>query len=106
MKKLCRLDEIADGQCKGFDLGDFQQIFLVNRDGMLYGYKNSCPHLGIPLEMMTDQFLDIEKNFIQCSTHGALFQIENGLCIAGPCKGASLQKQPIEIHDGVVSIKE
>jgi nitrite reductase/ring-hydroxylating ferredoxin subunit len=28
---------------------------------------------------------------IQCATHGALFLIESGECVAGPCAGQSLQ---------------
>lgn len=102
---LCRVDEIAEDQCKGFVLAEYEQIFLVKKDGQLFMYENRCPHLGIPLEMMPDQFLDFEKSFIQCSTHGALFNIDNGFCIAGPCKGASLQKKAFEIIDEEVCIK-
>ncbi|MEE8263379.1 MAG: Rieske (2Fe-2S) protein, partial [Gammaproteobacteria bacterium] len=37
-----------------------------------------------------DQFLDETGNLLQCATHGALFRIEDGFCVAGPCTGASL----------------
>jgi nitrite reductase/ring-hydroxylating ferredoxin subunit len=29
---------------------------------------------------------------IQCAHHGALFLIENGECVTGPCAGQSLRK--------------
>jgi len=33
-------------------------------------------------------------SLIQCATHGALFLIESGECIAGPCAGQSLTALP------------
>jgi nitrite reductase/ring-hydroxylating ferredoxin subunit len=51
---------------------------------------------------LPDQFLDIDGGFIQCSVHGALFQIENGFCVRGPCAGQSLQPVALEISDGQV----
>lgn len=56
----------------------------------MYVYKNRCPHRGVGLEWLPDQFLDSSASLIQCATHGALFLIEDGECIAGPCEGKSL----------------
>lgn len=64
---------------------------VVRKKGQFYIYRNSCPHTGINLEWVPDQFLDITGELIQCSTHGALFSIKKGLCIRGPCVGMSLQ---------------
>jgi len=102
---LCSIHDIAEEQAKGFILPNTEQVFAVKKDGRISMYENRCPHLGIPLEMMPDQFLDLEKNFIQCSTHGALFNIDNGFCVAGPCKGASLQKQAFEVIDGLIHVQ-
>jgi len=49
-----------------------------------------CPHRGVPLEWQPDQFLDPSASLIQCATHGALFLIESGECVAGPCAGQFL----------------
>jgi len=43
---------------------------------------------------------------IQCSTHGALFNIETGECLQGPCLGQSLQAIAHEVKDGKICIKE
>ena len=51
-------------------------------------------------------FLDDDGELIKCSTHGALFNIEEGLCLLGPCKGKRLQKVPFFIENGMLSIKE
>ncbi len=102
---LCRLEEIPDGGAKGFDLGadyDPREIFLLREGKEVYGYVNSCPHMGTPLEMIEDQFVN-DDGFIVCSTHGALFEIDDGACIAGPCMGDFLTSIRLEIAaDGQV----
>ncbi len=62
----------------------------VRRSGQVYVYLNRCPHRGVPLEWHADNFLDSSASLIQCASHGALFLIESGECIAGPCEGKSL----------------
>jgi len=88
---LCHMDDVEEGSSKGFSIGN-KHIFAVKKDGELHVYYNYCPHLGTPLEWQEDQFLDPDGALIQCSTHGALFLIEDGSCIAGPCKGKSLRR--------------
>ncbi len=36
------------------------------------------------------------------TTHGALFRIDDGRCLAGPCQGDRLEPFPIAVRDGVV----
>lgn len=64
---------------------------MVHKYGQIVGYHNKCPHLGIQLEMIPDQFLDSSHSLITCSMHGALFRIEDGLCISGPCLEQALE---------------
>lgn len=103
---LCHLDEIGEGQSRGFTLPNQETVFAVKRDGQVYVYRNSCPHLGIELEWLEDQFLDSEGALIQCSTHGALFVIESGECVAGPCLGKALQAVPFRIEDNRILIAD
>lgn len=100
MTVLCRLDEISDPGGKGFVFGagkDRREIFVMRKGGQVWGYANRCPHAGIPLDWQPDQFLDPSKTLIQCATHGALFGIEDGLCVAGPCKGKSLTPLSVRV---------
>ena len=53
-----------------------------------------------------DRFLDPDGSLIQCSTHGALFEIESGRCIAGPCKGQYLQAIPYLLDNGLLMVEE
>ncbi|MGV6806778.1 MAG: Rieske (2Fe-2S) protein [bacterium] len=101
---LCKLSDIADGESREFKLGD-QSIVVIRRADGIFAYRNVCPHLGVPLNWMPDQFLDMDKEFIICSTHGALFEIPTGHCISGPCAGDRLQSLPISIRDEAVFIQ-
>ena len=89
MITLCSMDEIPEGLAKSFIIGD-RSIFAVKKDNKIFAYENRCPHLNIELEWNENEFLDTEKRFIICSTHGALFKIKDGGCISGPCEGQSL----------------
>lgn len=86
---LCTSSHLPEAHSKGFELGE-HALFAVRRQGEVFVYKNRCPHRGVPLEWQPDQFLDSSASLIQCATHGALFLIENGECVAGPCEGQSL----------------
>ena len=101
MQLLCTLDTLPEDTSKGFQLDDIS-LFAVNKQGQIHVYLNLCPHRGIPLEWQPHQFLDLEKNFIQCATHGALFSIDNGECIAGPCPGEMLTSIPSTVKKGQV----
>jgi len=96
---LCHINEIPDPGAKGFTLKQGRKerlLFLVKKDNQVYAYENQCPHAGINLEWQGDDFLDLDKAFIQCSVHGALFKIENGDCAGGPCNGEGLTSITIE----------
>lgn len=85
--------QLAEGNSRGF-LVDERRLFAVRRDGRAYIYLNRCPHRGIPLEWQPDAFLDDSASLIRCASHGALFLIESGECVAGPCAGERLRALP------------
>ena len=94
--------EILDPGSKAFQIdrnGQSIDIFVVHKDGNFHGFINRCPHTGVNLEWLEDQFLDRDQAFIQCSTHDALFEIDTGLCIHGPCSGDHLTPVTIEVTD-------
>lgn len=75
-------------------------LFVIRQGDTFYAYENHCPHLGIELQWQPDRFLDADGEFIQCSTHGALFLIEDGECVSGPCRGQALRSLPTRVRDG------
>lgn len=100
--QLAAIDEPGS---KAFRIHD-QSIFVVKHAGGIFFYHNRCPHLGIELEWVEDQFLDVDNSLIQCSTHGALFVINSGECIYGPCLGQALEaiEHHIENDQVIVSL--
>lgn len=99
MHKLCELQDLKEGDSKGFKL-EGERLLALRKNGEVYVYRNLCPHQGVSLEWVPDQFLDVDKAFIQCATHSALFRIENGLCVQGPCQGDSLEAVDFQISHG------
>lgn len=99
---LCHQDAIKENQTRSFTVdlfGRSQEIFLLKHDGEIKAFLNHCPHLGVPLNWQPDDFLSLERTHIQCATHGALFTLETGDCISGPCRGQALTPVAINISD-------
>jgi len=103
---LCALDDLADPGARGFQVGERAPMFVIRKDGAVFGYENRCPHYGTTLDWKPDMFLSVEKTEILCATHGALFRIEDGVCFAGPCPGRALTQVPLRIENGRVMLDE
>lgn len=104
---ICRCEELADPGTQEFELHIADTVvmgFILHWRGQWYAYRNSCPHTGATLNWMPDQFLDIDREFIQCSIHGALFRPQDGFCIYGPCAGRSLEPLPLVIDGAEICI--
>jgi nitrite reductase/ring-hydroxylating ferredoxin subunit len=99
---ICRISDISDPASRSFSIqyGENKiEGFVVHKDGQFYAYRNSCPHTGAPLDWVEHQFLDADAALIQCAVHDARFDIESGLCVAGPCAGNSLYQLKLEIRE-------
>ena len=101
--KLLSYDELQDPGSKGLviEIKDSQlNLFVIKKDSQIFVYENSCPHTLGPLDWIPDSFLDEDSNFIMCANHGALFKIDNGICVYGPCKKQGLRALPFTIDNG------
>ncbi len=98
MNKICMTEDIPEREARSFDNEEGATFFITQRDGAFFAYQNLCPHLQTELEFLENQFLDQDGEYIECSTHGALFNVETGECIAGPCLGESLQPIKVTVH--------
>lgn len=107
-QRLCRLDDLADPGSRSFTvrmLNDrIEDMFLVRRGTEVFAYRNHCPHTGSPLDWQPHQFLNLERTLIQCATHSALFRINDGYCVNGPCVGQALTSLDVELVAGWVEI--
>lgn len=101
--RLGSLDLIADGRARNFVLEMQDGLFygfVVRKGAAVFGYVDLCPHRGLPLTQKLDEYLTPDGALIACTWHGALFRIEDGLCVGGPCKQQCLQAWPVQVQDG------
>lgn len=102
-----RLAELPDGATREFTLTDTDWPltgFLVRVGSEVHAYVNRCPHALRQLNFRPNGFLNADGTLIQCSSHGALFEKDTGLCVAGPCAGESLRRLPVALADGEVRL--
>jgi nitrite reductase/ring-hydroxylating ferredoxin subunit len=98
--RLCRIDEIPDGESRGFDPHSegHDTMLVVRRGNALYAWRDACPHIsGVPMAWRKDAYLNAARDRIVCSAHGALFDIATGLCTLGPCLGQSLEQMTVTV---------
>jgi len=102
---LCADSAIGEGEGRGFVFGSGtgrEAIFVIRWNGVLYGYRNSCPHVGTPLDWPENRFFDASGRYLMCGTHGAVFRPEDGFCIEGPCAGRALAQVDIRVESGAI----
>ena len=108
-RALARIAQIEDG---GFleveallDGGDAESLIL-HRDGDgVRAWLNVCPHAGRRLDWAPGRFLKSKAGELVCAVHGATFELQDGVCVAGPCRGDSLRAVAVEIVDGKVCLR-
>jgi nitrite reductase/ring-hydroxylating ferredoxin subunit len=107
--RLCRLEEIPDGDARGFDpfLQGHDTMLVVRQGGTLHAWRDSCPHIdGVPMAWRKNAYLNAGRDRIVCSAHGAVFDIATGICTLGPCVGQSLKPLTVELRaDGSIYLE-
>ena len=110
MNPVCLVNEITAGAGKEFcvDGPDNRKIWiaLFRCDEQIVGYQNACPHQGRALNWAPDRFMFSDEGQLVCSHHGASFNLNDGLCVSGPCTGASLKPVALRITDDRVFLLE
>jgi nitrite reductase/ring-hydroxylating ferredoxin subunit len=82
---------------------DEEGILLRMADDTVRAFKNECRHLPMRLDDRDPRELwDPTGSFLVCSSHGARYRPEDGLCVAGPCEGSHLKTLPVHVRDGEV----
>ncbi len=100
--QICHLSDLLDPGARSFRVGEGAwplRAFVVRHGEQVRAYVNRCPHAGHPLDLVPGRFLVTDGSAIQCSSHGAQFDPEDGLCFIGPCAGRALQPIPITVSD-------
>lgn len=105
---VCRFDELPDPGCREFRIGGGDwpfRGFVVRRGERVFAYENVCAHAGHPLNWKPDSFLTEDSRRIVCASHGAIYQIESGECVGGPCVGKKLRQVEVDVVEGEVVVR-
>jgi nitrite reductase/ring-hydroxylating ferredoxin subunit len=103
---LCRADELVErGRAVGFDVLLWRQpvrAFALRFDGRVVAYINRCAHVPTELDWQPGEFLDADKRYIVCATHGATYAPASGRCLGGPCGAGRLMAVDVSERAGLV----
>ena len=80
--------------------------FVVRFEGSVYAYLNRCAHMMLELDWDDAEYFDTSGEYLICSNHGALYEPNTGVCVNGPCYGASLIAISVKEIDSIVILDD
>jgi len=107
---LCHGDDVGEGEARGFRPAPDapRRVIVTRRYGRMLGWLDSCPHYSPGWEMAPGRshYLNSAGTHIACATHGAIFNIDTGMCVMGPAQGGRLTPVPVMVDaDGNIVLK-
>jgi len=102
---LCNSDELLEcALAVDFDVvygGQTCRAFAIRFQNEVHAYVNRCAHIVMEMDARENHFFDPKRQWLMCSSHGALYEPATGRCVGGPCRGG-LIKILLSETDGVV----
>jgi toluene monooxygenase system ferredoxin subunit len=95
-RKLATVDDLWSGEMLALE-SEGQPVLLVNVDGAICAYADTCPHLRTRLSQGS-----LQGNVLSCSTHGWEFDASSGRGI-NP-KAACLESFPVKVDNGEILV--
>ena len=95
-RKLATVDDLWSGEMMALE-SEGQPVLLVNTDGAICAYADTCPHLRTRLSQGS-----LHGNVLSCSTHGWEFDVRTGQGI-NP-KTACLESFPVKVDNGEILV--
>lgn len=87
------------------DTGEEAEAILVRLDGEVAGWLNHCQHFT-HIRLDKGSGARMRGDEIVCTNHGAMFEVDTGLCTFGPCEGAYLDAIEVAVEDGAVYLTD
>lgn len=84
--------------------GERLPAFVVRFGQQVHAYLNRCSHRRVELDWDSGRFFDIERRYLICATHGALYHPATGACLGGPCNGGLVKLEVIEKNNYIYLI--
>lgn len=104
---LHRWDTLPDGAPVAVEAaidGIPESLILLRAGDAVRAWLNVCPHAGRRLDWAPGRFLLSRDGHLVCAAHGASFELDGGVCVAGPCRGDALRAVAVCVDDGVVRL--
>ena len=106
-----RSEDLGEGATLKFaftENGDKREGFVVRWKGRARAYRNECRHIPVSLDWVENQFMSRDGCHLQCATHGALYEVDTGICIDGPPTGERLRSLDVVelMGDIIVSLPD
>ncbi|MFM2448350.1 MAG: hypothetical protein RIS44_800 [Pseudomonadota bacterium] len=103
---LCASEDLQErGKAITFDVLHYREparAFALRFEGQVVAYLNRCVHVPTEMDWQDGEFLDMDKQFIMCSIHGAVYEPDSGRCAGGPCGRGKLTPLQVQERDGQV----
>ena len=78
-----------------------REAILVRLDDGVAAWLNYCQHLT-HIKLDKGSGAPLRDGEAVCANHGAMFEVDSGLCTFGPCEGAYLESVGVTVEDGDV----
>jgi nitrite reductase/ring-hydroxylating ferredoxin subunit len=107
---VCKVEDLPPGQRRAVDV-DGRSICVLNVGGLLYAFRNVCPHQGASLCRGTlgatmlpsrplEYVLGLENLVLRCPWHGWEFRIDTGVSLFDP--KIRVKVYPVAVEDGEI----
>ncbi|MDH3603820.1 MAG: Rieske (2Fe-2S) protein [Candidatus Tectomicrobia bacterium] len=73
---ICAMHELPSGTRRVVEIGDYDEVLVLNVDGAIYAINNVCPHAGAALERGASK-----DGVLYCPLHHWGFRLCNGTAI-------------------------
>lgn len=108
--KIADSADVVDGgigvRFEIIETNEIKPAFVIRYDGVAYGYLNQCAHVAMELDWQAGHFFDLDKQYLMCATHAAMYEPQTGACVAGPCVGKRLLAIEVKEENGCIYARQ
>lgn len=103
--------ESFEGPCQRIDWPEAREgrpdsILVIRRQERWHAVQNHCPHWRMPLAERGPDAFDEQSGYVVCTSHAAIFQLRDGLCVSGPCVDDRLDVLDVQVDGDMIVVTE
>jgi len=98
-KPLANIKQLSQAKTTVVNTEDGRSLILIKYEESVRCFLNNCPHQDVPLNEAYKVDVNPFDKTMKCSVHDAWFNIEDGVCIEGPCWDEALEAVAVKVDD-------